>query len=179
MLARSFAIVGAGFSGAVVARQLAEAGHSATVFDTRDHVAGNCHTERHETGVMVHTYGPHIFHTQHEHVWEFINRFGVMMPYRHRVRAMVGDKAFQMPMNLTLINEFLAPIFRQPKSKHLLPQKQTQQLQTQFRLKIKGCDSWVANCTTLFCGLHQKAVGCRSNRVARKYPGTTTASVYR
>ncbi|MEI7967252.1 MAG: NAD(P)-binding protein, partial [Actinomycetota bacterium] len=51
-------MVGAGFSGAVVARQLAEAGHTATVFDTRDHVAGNCHTERHETGVMVHTYGP-------------------------------------------------------------------------------------------------------------------------
>ncbi|MCF8544475.1 MAG: NAD(P)-binding protein [Ilumatobacteraceae bacterium] len=111
MLARSFAIVGAGFSGAVVARQLAEAGHSATVFDTRDHVAGNCHTERHETGVMVHTYGPHIFHTQHEHVWEFITRFGVMMPYRHRVRAMVGDRAFQMPMNLTLINEFFGTDF--------------------------------------------------------------------
>ena len=111
MLARSFAIVGAGFSGAVVARQLAEAGHTATVFDTRDHVAGNCHTQRHETGVMVHTYGPHIFHTQHEHVWEFITRFGVMMPYRHRVRAMVGDKAFQMPMNLTLINEFFGTNF--------------------------------------------------------------------
>ena len=111
MLARSFAIVGAGFSGAVVARQLAEAGHTATVFDTRDHVAGNCHTERHETGVMVHTYGPHIFHTQHEHVWEFITRFGVMMPYRHRVRAMVGDRAFQMPMNLTLINEFFGTNF--------------------------------------------------------------------
>jgi UDP-galactopyranose mutase len=60
---------------------------------------------------MVHTYGPHIFHTQHEHVWEFITRFGVMMPYRHRVRAMVGDKAFQMPMNLTLINEFFGTSF--------------------------------------------------------------------
>ena len=71
MLARSFAIVGAGFSGAVVARQLAEAGHTATVFDTRDHVAGNCHTERHETGVMVHTYGPHIFHTSDINLWKF------------------------------------------------------------------------------------------------------------
>ncbi|MFM8651272.1 MAG: FAD-dependent oxidoreductase, partial [Acidimicrobiaceae bacterium] len=50
-----FAIVGAGFSGAVVARELVEAGHKADVFDTRDHVAGNCHTKRHETGVMVHT----------------------------------------------------------------------------------------------------------------------------
>ncbi|MBJ7294155.1 MAG: NAD(P)-binding protein, partial [Ilumatobacteraceae bacterium] len=56
-------IVGAGFSGAVVARQLAEAGIASTVYDAREHVAGNAHTERHSNGVMVHVYGPHIFHT--------------------------------------------------------------------------------------------------------------------
>ena len=76
MVSRSFAIVGAGFSGAVVARQMAEAGHTATVYDTRPHVAGNCFTARDETDVMVHVYGPHIFHTQHQHVWDYINRFG-------------------------------------------------------------------------------------------------------
>ena len=95
MVSRSFAIVGAGFSGAVVARQLAEAGHQITVFDTRDHVAGNCFTKRHESGVMVHVYGPHIFHTQHEHVWNFITRFGVMKAYRHTVSAMSGGKKYQ------------------------------------------------------------------------------------
>ncbi len=101
-----FAIVGAGFSGAVVARELAEAGHLANVFDTRDHVAGNCHTARHETGVMVHTYGPHIFHTQHEHVWQYINRFGEMMPYRHKVKAISHDTMYSLPVNLKTINQF-------------------------------------------------------------------------
>ncbi|MSZ65655.1 MAG: UDP-galactopyranose mutase [Actinobacteria bacterium] len=110
-MSRSFAIVGAGFSGAVVARQMAEAGHTATVYDTRPHVAGNCFTARDETDVMVHVYGPHIFHTQHQHVWDYINRFGEMMPYRHTVRAMVGDTMYRMPMNLTLINDFFGTQF--------------------------------------------------------------------
>ena len=107
----SVAVVGAGFSGAVVARELAEAGHSIEVFESRDHVAGNCHTRRHESGVMVHVYGPHIFHTQHVRVWNYVRRFATFKPYRHRVRAMVGEKAFQMPMNLGLINSFFGTTF--------------------------------------------------------------------
>jgi UDP-galactopyranose mutase len=107
----SVAVVGAGFSGAVVARELAEAGHNIEVFESRDHVAGNCHTRRHESGVMVHVYGPHIFHTQHERVWNYVRRFATFKPYRHRVRAMVGEKAFQMPMNLGLINSFFGTSF--------------------------------------------------------------------
>ena len=105
------AVVGAGFSGAVVARELAEAGHIIEVYESRDHVAGNCHTIRHDTGVMVHVYGPHIFHTQHERVWEYVQRFATFKPYRHRVRAMVGEKAYQMPMNLGLINAFFGKKF--------------------------------------------------------------------
>ena len=101
-----FAIVGAGFSGAVVARELAQAGHKAMVFDARDHVAGNCFTARHDTGVMVHKYGPHIFHTQHEHVWEYINRFGEMMPYRHKVKALSQGAMYSLPVNLKTINQF-------------------------------------------------------------------------
>ena len=66
-----FGVAGAGFSGAVIARQLAETGHRVDVFDTRDHVAGNCHTARDDdTGVLVHVYGPHIFHTADRRVWE-------------------------------------------------------------------------------------------------------------
>jgi UDP-galactopyranose mutase len=102
----SIAVVGAGFSGAVVAREFAESDNHVEVFEARDHVAGNCHTQRHDSGVMVHVYGPHIFHTQHEEVWNYVRRFGTFKPYRHRVRAMVGDKAYQMPMNLGLINAF-------------------------------------------------------------------------
>jgi UDP-galactopyranose mutase len=100
-------IAGAGFSGAVIARELADAGHAVTVFDTRDHVAGNCHTQRDaDTGVMVHVYGPHIFHTQHEHVWEYINRFGTMRRYNHRVKATSGGRVYSLPINLHTINQF-------------------------------------------------------------------------
>jgi UDP-galactopyranose mutase len=102
----SIAIVGAGFSGAVVARQLAEAGIRTTVYDGRAHVAGNAHTERADNGVMVHVYGPHIFHTQDERVWEYINRFGEMKPYNHRVKATTGGRVFSLPVNLLTINQF-------------------------------------------------------------------------
>jgi len=64
------AVVGAGFSGAVIAHELAQAGYQLDVFDARNHVGGNCFTERDpDTGVMMHVYGPHIFHTSNERVW--------------------------------------------------------------------------------------------------------------
>jgi UDP-galactopyranose mutase len=101
------AIVGAGFSGAVVARELAQAGHRVDVFDDRDHVAGNCHTRRDaETGVMLHVYGPHIFHTGFQHVWEYVNRFGRFEPYSHRVKATTRGRVFTLPVNLLTINQF-------------------------------------------------------------------------
>lgn len=108
---RHIAIVGAGFSGAVIARELAEAGHRVDVFDSRDHVAGNCHTQRQDGDVMVHVYGPHIFHTAHEHVWEYINRFGEMMPYNHKVKATTQGRVFSLPVNLLTINQFFGKTF--------------------------------------------------------------------
>ena len=102
----SIVIVGAGFSGAVVARELAEAGIASLVVDGRSHVAGNAHTERRDNGVMVHVYGPHIFHTADTRVWEYINRFGEMMPYNHRVKATSGGRVYSLPVNLHTINQF-------------------------------------------------------------------------
>ncbi|MEM7142577.1 MAG: UDP-galactopyranose mutase [Actinomycetota bacterium] len=101
-----FGIAGAGFSGAVIARELADAGHEVDVFDPRAHVAGNCHTERDdESDVLVHRYGPHIFHTEDERVWEYINRHGDMMPFNHRVRTTVDGRVYLMPINLLTINQ--------------------------------------------------------------------------
>jgi UDP-galactopyranose mutase len=99
-------IVGAGFSGAVVARELAEAGIASWVVDGRSHVAGNAHTERRSNGVMVHVYGPHIFHTAFENVWTYINKFGDMVPYNHRVKATSGGAVYSLPVNLHTINQF-------------------------------------------------------------------------
>lgn len=100
-------IVGAGFSGAVIARKLAESGHECDVIDARAHVAGNCHTERDEdTGVMVHWYGPHIFHTMNESVWTFVNSFAKFRPYIHRAKATIKGKVYSLPVNLHTINQF-------------------------------------------------------------------------
>lgn len=100
------AVAGAGFSGAVIARILSEAGHEVHVFDSRTHVAGNCHTERDpESGVLVHKYGPHIFHTSDEEVWAFIQRFGEFKPFRHRVKATSGGSVYSLPVNLHTINQ--------------------------------------------------------------------------
>lgn len=108
----SIGVAGAGFSGAVIARQLAEQGHRVTVFDARFHLAGNCHTERDdESGVMVHVYGPHIFHTDNERVWQFVNRFTTFEPYVNRVKAVTGGRVFSLPINLLTINQFFGKTF--------------------------------------------------------------------
>lgn len=99
--------VGAGLSGAVIARELARAGYHVTVADQRGHIAGNCHTLRDpETGVMVHAYGPHIFHTDDAEVWDYVNQFGRFRPYTHRVKTTSGGRVYTMPMNLHTINQF-------------------------------------------------------------------------
>ncbi|RMH39568.1 MAG: FAD-dependent oxidoreductase [Alphaproteobacteria bacterium] len=100
-------VVGAGLTGAVIARTLAEAGHRITVVDARSHVAGNCHTTRDaETGVMVHVYGPHIFHTDDAEVWDYVNRFATFRPYRNQVKAQTRGEVFSLPINLHTINQF-------------------------------------------------------------------------
>lgn len=106
-------VVGAGFSGAVIARELAETGkYDITVLDERPHVAGNCHTERDSaTGVMVHKYGPHIFHTSREDVWQYVQRWGTFGPFTNRVKAHTARGVFSLPINLLTINQFFGKKF--------------------------------------------------------------------
>ena len=111
-MAGQYLMVGAGLSGAVIGRHLAEAGHQITVVDSRDHIGGNCYTERDlETGVLVHVYGPHIFHTDDDEVWDYVNRFEHFVPYKNRVKSTTrgrsGDQeVFSLPVNLHTINQF-------------------------------------------------------------------------
>ena len=109
---KSVLIVGAGFSGAVIAYHLAREGYSVVVSDDRDHVGGNCHTHRdQDSGVMVHKYGPHIFHTDDGEVWDFVNRFATFKPYVNRVKTTVGGKVYSLPVNLHTINQFFDTSF--------------------------------------------------------------------
>lgn len=105
---KNIAIAGAGFSGAVIARELATQGHhQVTVFDSRAHVAGNCHTERDaQTDVMVHVYGPHIFHTSNERVWNYVQQFDEFVPFVNRVKAIYNGRVYSLPINLMTINTF-------------------------------------------------------------------------
>lgn len=104
---RRILVVGAGFSGAVVARELADAGMSVLVIDARDHLAGNCYTERDGgTGVLVHRYGPHIFNTSIDAVWNYVQRFGTWMSYTNRVKASISSGIYSLPINLHTINQF-------------------------------------------------------------------------
>lgn len=106
-------MVGAGLSGAVIGRQLAEAGHAITVIDSRPHIAGNCHTERcAKTGVMVHVYGPHIFHTDDADVWAYVNRFARFQPYKNRVKTTAQGQVFSLPINLHTINQYYGKTMR-------------------------------------------------------------------
>jgi UDP-galactopyranose mutase len=107
------AIAGAGFAGLVLARELALAGgFEITIFDERDHIAGNCHTSRDpETGVMIHHYGPHIFHTDREEIWDYVQQFGEFGPYVNRVKAVTARGVFSLPVNLLTINQFFGERF--------------------------------------------------------------------
>ena len=93
-------VVGAGFAGATVARILAEAGHTITVIDKRDHVAGNAYDYTNEHGIRIHKYGPHLFHTNNKKVFDFLGRFTEWVPYRHQVKAQLDDGRYvTLPVN--------------------------------------------------------------------------------
>lgn len=110
---KNYLIIGAGFSGAVLANRLATgSGCTIDIWDERSHIGGNCHTERDkETGIMVHQYGPHIFNTDKKEIWDFVNSFVEFKPYVHRVKAMSGGKVYSLPVNLHTINQFFGRSF--------------------------------------------------------------------
>lgn len=98
-----FLIVGAGLYGAVFARCVTDLGKKVLVIDRRDHIGGNCYTERIE-GINVHKYGPHIFHTNDEEVWRFINRFAVFNRYTNSPVANYKGELYSLPFNMYTFN---------------------------------------------------------------------------
>ena len=99
-------VVGAGFAGSVLAERLAsDAGQRVLLIDRREHVAGNAYDEQDAAGILIHRYGPHIFHTNSAEVWNYLSRFTKWRPYEHRVLASVGDKLLPVPINRTTLNE--------------------------------------------------------------------------
>lgn len=97
-------IVGAGISGAVLARLLAENGQSVLVIDRRTHIGGNCYDYFDENSINIHKYGPHIFRTDSIEVWQFLSRFTSWHNYIHKVRACIDGKEVPIPFNFTSID---------------------------------------------------------------------------
>ncbi|MEZ2132288.1 MULTISPECIES: UDP-galactopyranose mutase [unclassified Sinorhizobium] len=155
-------IVGAGLSGAVIGRELAQAGHQVEIFEARDHIAGNCHTERDaDTGVMVHVYGPHIFHTDDQEVWDYVNSFQSFKPYVNRVKTTSKGQVYSLPVNLHTINQFFgktlgpldARIFIEALADKTIGDPQTFEEQA---LRFVGKDLYEA----FFKGYTEKQWGC-------------------
>lgn len=101
-------VVGSGLFGLTVAERCAsELGLKVLVLERRPHLGGNAYSERDpETGIEVHVYGAHLFHTSNQRVWDYVNRFTSFTNYQHRVFAKVKDQVYSFPMNLALINQF-------------------------------------------------------------------------
>ena len=100
-------VAGAGIWGCTVARRLAEAGRKVLVLEKRGRIGGNCACEiDSETGIEIHTYGSHIFHTKNKEVWAFVNRFTKFNDYRHCVLAKHDGKIYHLPFGRTLYDEF-------------------------------------------------------------------------
>lgn len=161
-------MVGAGLSGAVIGRTLAEAGHDITIVDTRDHIGGNCHTERDTaTGVLVHVYGPHIFHTDDAEVWDYVTGFAAFKPYTNRVKTTARGQVFSLPINLHTINQFFGKTMRPEEARAFIAETQadtsidTPQTFEEQALKFVGPDLY----ETFFKGYTMKQWGCHPSEL--------------
>lgn len=111
-------IVGTGFSGSVIARELAENGYDVTIIDKRNHIGGNAYDYVNEHGILVHKYGAHIFHTHNEVVFKYLSKFTTWIEYKHRVKAMVNNELVCFPPTKSYVDEhgidYVIDVFYKP-----------------------------------------------------------------
>ena len=100
-----YLIVGAGFAGSVLAERLASSGKRVLIVDKRPHIGGNAYDRYDDAGILIHPYGPHIFHTNSKDVFEYLSRFTDWRPYQHRVLASVDGQQLPIPINLDTVNK--------------------------------------------------------------------------
>ena len=105
MSTRTCLVVGAGFAGTVAARCIADSGWMIRIIDRRSHIAGNAYDELDSHGVLVHRYGPHIFHTNGARIFEYLSHFTDWRPYEHRVLGVVNGKTYPFPINRDTLNQ--------------------------------------------------------------------------
>ncbi|HTK61260.1 MAG TPA: UDP-galactopyranose mutase [Pseudonocardia sp.] len=118
-------VVGSGFFGLTVAQRAAtELDKRVLVLERRGHIGGNAYSEAEpETGIEIHRYGAHLFHTSNQRVWDYVNRFTSFTNYQHRVFARVADQVYAFPMNLALINSFFGRSFTPDEARALIAEQ--------------------------------------------------------
>lgn len=117
-------VVGSGFFGLTIAERAAEHGQKVVVIDRRSHLGGNAYSEfEPETGIEVHRYGAHLFHTSNERVWEYVNRFTAFTSYVHRVYTVHRDEVYPLPINLGTVNQFFRSAHSPDQARALLAEQ--------------------------------------------------------
>jgi len=121
-------VVGSGFFGLTIAERCAnELGLNVLVLERRHHLGGNAYSEPEpETGIEVHVYGAHLFHTSNEKVWEYVNRFTSFTSYQHRVFANYQGKVYSFPMNLGLLSQFFGRYFTPDEARALIAEQSSE-----------------------------------------------------
>jgi len=117
-------VVGSGFFGLTIAERAAQAGRKVTVIERRHHIGGNAYSEAEpETGIEVHRYGAHLFHTSNESVWEYVNRFTTFTNYVHRVYSTHKGQVYALPVNLHTINQFFQAAYTPDEARALVKEQ--------------------------------------------------------
>ncbi|MBR4153010.1 MAG: UDP-galactopyranose mutase [Selenomonadaceae bacterium] len=102
-------IIGAGLAGSTLAERFASSGKKVLLIERRQHIAGNCYDEVDDNGILIHKYGPHLFHTDSAQVWEYLSRFTEWHLYFHRVKAVIDGKPVPLPFNFNTLHEVFPP----------------------------------------------------------------------
>ncbi len=172
-----YLIVGAGFTGAVCARQLASKGNSVLLIDKRSHIGGNAHDHYDAQGILVHPYGPHIFHTNSKKIFKYLSQFTNWRFYEHRVLANIKNETYQIPINRTTINKVFSLNLKEEMVENFLEKKRTKikSINNSEELVLSSvgqelCDLFFKNYTLKQWGLHLSEL---SASVASRIPTRT------
>lgn len=135
---KKYLVVGSGFFGLTFAQQLAEHGEKVTIVEKRNHIGGNSYSEiDKETGIEIHKYGSHLFHTSSDQIWEYCNRFTRFTDYRHTVWANHDSQIYSLPINLSTITSFFKQAMSPDEAKELI-QKQSIEIEYPNNLEEKA-----------------------------------------
>ncbi len=163
-------IIGAGISGSVLAERYASSGKKVLIIEKRDHIGGNCYDFIDDNGILVSKYGAHLFHTNEEDVWQYVNRFAKWYPWEHKVIADVDGQLVPIPVNITTVNK----LFNQ----NIQTEEEMQQWLEKNRPDIQNpTNGEEAALSKVGPVLYEKMFKHYTKKQWDKYPGELDASV--